>query len=68
MTALNSRPIRRAAPDPISVFDAPVLPADVLLANPRVVRALWALVQEAAAARRPVEAERKHRERPLGGV
>jgi len=68
MTALNSRPIRRAAPDPISMFDAPVLPDDVLLANPRVVRALWALVQEATAAGLPVEAERKHRERSLGGV
>ena len=68
MTALNSRPIRRSAPDPISQFDAPVLPDDVLLANPRVVRALWALVQEAAAARQPVEVGRKHSERSLGGV
>jgi len=67
MTALNSRPNRRAAPDPVSMFDAPILPDDELLANPRVVGALWALVQEAATARQPVEAERKHRERSMGG-
>jgi hypothetical protein len=68
MTALQSRPVRMPAPDPVSVFEAPVLPVDRLLANPRVVRALWALVEEAAAARQPVEGERKPRERSLGGV